>query len=62
MVREEVIDEVKTRLVEKFHPQRIILFGSQVRETADERRVVELLVVCPIQGSLIRGDMRGEFA
>jgi len=31
MVPEEVMDEVKTPLVEKFHPRRIILFGSQAR-------------------------------
>jgi predicted nucleotidyltransferase len=51
MVPEEVMDEVKTRLVENFHPRRIILFGSQAREKADDRSDVDLLVVCPIQGS-----------
>jgi predicted nucleotidyltransferase len=51
MVPEEVMDEVKTRLVEKFHPKRIILFGSQARETADDRSDVDLLVICPIKGS-----------
>jgi len=51
MVPDDVIEKAKTRLVENFHPQRIILFGSQARETADERSDVDLLVVCPIQGS-----------
>ena len=51
MVPKEVIDEVKARLVEKFHPQRIILFGSQARETADERSDVDLLVICSIKGA-----------
>jgi predicted nucleotidyltransferase len=51
MVPKEVIDEVQARLVEKFHPQRIILFGSQARETADERSDVDLLVICSIKGS-----------
>ena len=51
MVPKEVMDEVKNRLVEKFHPRRIILFGSQAREKADDRSDVDLLVVCPIQGS-----------
>jgi predicted nucleotidyltransferase len=51
MAPEEVIDEVKTRLVEKFHPQRIILFGSRARGTADERSDLDILVICPIQGS-----------
>ena len=51
MVPEEVIEEAKSRLGEKFHPQRIILFGSRARGTADERSDLDLLVICPIQGS-----------
>jgi predicted nucleotidyltransferase len=51
VVPEEVMDELTTRLVEKFHPMRIILFGSRARETADDRSDVDLLVVCPIKGS-----------
>ena len=51
MISEKVLKEVKDRLVEKFHPQRIILFGSQAREKADERSDVDLLVVCPIRGN-----------
>jgi predicted nucleotidyltransferase len=51
MISQEVLTEVKSRLVEKFHPQRIILFGSQARETADRQSDVDLLVVCPIQGN-----------
>jgi predicted nucleotidyltransferase len=39
--------------VEKFHPQRIILFGSQARGTADERSDVDLLVVCSFEGSRV---------
>lgn len=51
MIDEEIIQEVKKRLAENFHPQRIILFGSQARGTADEKSDVDILVVCPIQGS-----------
>ena len=51
MISQEVLTELKGRLVEKFHPQRIILFGSQARETADKQSDVDLLVVCPIQGN-----------
>ena len=51
MISEKVLKEVKDRLVEKFHPQRIILFGSQAREKADERSDVDLLVGCPIRGN-----------
>jgi predicted nucleotidyltransferase len=51
MISEEIINEVKNRLAENFHPRRIILFGSQARETADEKSDVDILVVCPFQGS-----------
>jgi predicted nucleotidyltransferase len=51
MVREELLQEIKDRLVEKFHPQRIILFGSQARQTADERSDVDLLVLCSFEGN-----------
>jgi len=51
MIREEVINEVKDRLVEKFKPQRIIIFGSQARGTADEKSDVDILVVCSFQGN-----------
>ncbi|MGH9351401.1 MAG: nucleotidyltransferase domain-containing protein [Terriglobia bacterium] len=34
------------RLVEPFHPQRIILFGSQARGTAEDRSDVDLLALC----------------
>ena len=37
------------RLVKHFRPQRVILFGSQARGTADARSDVDLLVICPIQ-------------
>ena len=48
MVLEQVLQEAVERLVERFEPTRIILFGSQARGTADERSDVDLLVVCPI--------------
>jgi uncharacterized protein len=51
MAPEELIEEAKSRLADKFHPQRIILFGSQARKTADERSDLDLLVISPIQGS-----------
>ena len=51
MTNQHILKEVKDRLVTNFHPKCIILFGSQARETADNRSDVDLLVVCPIQGS-----------
>jgi uncharacterized protein len=48
MVTEEVIQTAVHRLVDQFHPLRIILFGSYARGTAGERSDVDLLVICPI--------------
>ena len=39
------------RLVESFNPEKIMLFGSAARGTADEHSDVDILVVCPISGS-----------
>lgn len=51
MVSEQILKIVVKRLVDGFHPQRIILFGSQARQTADKRSDVDLLVLCPIKES-----------
>jgi predicted nucleotidyltransferase len=54
MVAEETLRLATDRLVEQFRPQRVILFGSQARGTADARGDVDLLVICPVspgQGS-----------
>ena len=51
MVSEEVPNEMKNRLVREFHPQGIILFGSQARKNADERSDVDLLIICSISGN-----------
>jgi predicted nucleotidyltransferase len=50
MISDEVLSEVKRRLVDGFHPDRIILFGSQARGTADDRSDVDILVVSRLQG------------
>lgn len=51
MISEQVLNQVRDRLVAQFKPYRVILFGSQARGTADERSDVDLLVVCPLTGS-----------
>jgi len=48
MVAEETLRLATERLVTQFQPQRVILFGSQARESADTHSDVDLLVVCPI--------------
>jgi len=50
MVSAQVLDEAVQRLVARFHPQRIILFGSQARGTADARSDVDLLVISRLSG------------
>jgi predicted nucleotidyltransferase len=51
MISEQVLNQARDRLVAQFKPQRVILFGSQARGTADERSDVDILVVCPLTGS-----------
>ena len=50
MVAESTLSEAVRRLVEAFHPVRIILFGSQARGTADARSDVDLLILCSVNG------------
>lgn len=44
---EAKIQEMVRRIVEGFHPERIILFGSRARGNADPDSDVDLLVVLP---------------
>ncbi len=48
---QEKIAEMVRRIVEGFHPEKIILFGSHARGTAGPDSDVDLLVVMPVQGS-----------
>ena len=50
MISDETLSKVRERLVDGFHPEKIILFGSQARETADDRSDVDILVVCSFAG------------
>jgi predicted nucleotidyltransferase len=47
----EAIEEMVERLVEKFDPDRIILFGSHSRGSATPDSDVDLLVIMPVSGS-----------
>ncbi len=44
---EELIGEMVERIVDRFHPLRIVLFGSQGRGGATVESDVDLLVVMP---------------
>ncbi|MBL7152880.1 MAG: nucleotidyltransferase domain-containing protein [Phycisphaerae bacterium] len=50
MISSETLLKVKERLVDGFHPDRIILFGSHARGTADDRSDVDILVICSFKG------------
>ena len=45
------IEEMKRRIVARFHPEMIVLFGSFARDTAGPDSDVDLLVVMAISGS-----------
>ncbi|MFH1026047.1 MAG: nucleotidyltransferase domain-containing protein [Nitrospirota bacterium] len=51
MVNEDILKEAAERIVSRFHPQRIILFGFQARQSADERSDVDFLIICPLKGN-----------
>jgi len=46
----ESIRDLCDRIVEGFHPERVILFGSYARGDANEDSDVDLLVVMPFEG------------
>lgn len=45
------IDGMVRRIIERFDPERIILFGSHARGVAGPDSDVDLLVVMPVSGS-----------
>ncbi len=45
------IREMVDRIVRKFRPERVILFGSHARKEAGPDSDVDLLVVMPVRGS-----------
>ena len=50
MISDELTSKIRQRLVDAFGPEKIILFGSQAKGTADERSDVDILVVCSFEG------------
>lgn len=45
-VSETIFSEATRRIVEQFHPVKVILFGSHARGEADERSDIDLIVLC----------------
>jgi predicted nucleotidyltransferase len=50
MISDELINKIRKRLVDAFAPDKIILFGSHARDTADKRSDVDILVICRFEG------------
>lgn len=48
---QEKIDKMVHRIVKKFKPEKIVLFGSYARGTPTRDSDVDLLVIMPISGS-----------
>lgn len=48
---QKTIDRMVQRIVKRFHPEQVILFGSHARGTAGPDSDVDLLVVMPVAGS-----------
>jgi len=57
-VTSEVIDWVKNVIVEKFHPEKIILFGSWAKGTAREDSDLDVLAV--VDGDIPSLDMASQ--
>lgn len=48
MINEQLLAEAVNRLVNKFHPHKIILFGSQAKGNANNHSDIDFLVICPL--------------
>lgn len=59
MISQAQIEEVKNRIVNKFHPEKIILFGSYVEGNPTEESDLDLLIIW--QTDLARKERRPLF-
>ncbi|GAB4465292.1 MAG: nucleotidyltransferase domain-containing protein [Armatimonadaceae bacterium] len=53
-VTEELLDRIRQRLVEQFHPERIVLFGSYAYGKPDSNSDVDLMVIMDSEESMAR--------
>ena len=45
MLNNQIKNQIKERLLSKFNPEKIILFGSQAKGTSDEKSDIDILVI-----------------
>ncbi|MCL2053967.1 MAG: nucleotidyltransferase domain-containing protein [Oscillospiraceae bacterium] len=60
MYAETEIKRLAEKLVDKFNPEKVIVFGSQAKGTADEKSDIDFCVVADVENSdkrKIRGDI-----
>lgn len=53
-VTEMLLQEITHRVVENFHPEKVILFGSHAAQTAQPDSDIDLLVIMETEGSPIQ--------
>ena len=53
MVTMEQIEELSCRIVQEFHPDQVVLFGSYARGTPTADSDVDLLVILPFEGKAV---------
>jgi uncharacterized protein len=54
VVAQDTITELVERIVQWFHPQRVILFGSYAYGVPNDASDVDLLVIMPFEGKAAR--------
>jgi predicted nucleotidyltransferase len=54
LITEAVLQEITQRIVDRFKPHKVILFGSRAAGTARSDSDVDLLVIMPAEGSAIQ--------
>jgi uncharacterized protein len=57
MVSMKSIRAVGRKIAREFHPERVILFGSYARGTANADSDIDLLVIAPFNGSSFRRSL-----
>ncbi|NOY79975.1 MAG: nucleotidyltransferase domain-containing protein [Kiritimatiellaeota bacterium] len=48
---QDALDGMVRRIVERFHPEKIILFGSCARGELSDDSDIDILIVMPVEGS-----------